>query len=240
MPPAASREPRAAIAAFLVTLIVIYSYQAYAVFARRSGETSHVPPSRLTLLTPEIAGKVHLEQTFVMHADGLEAIDVFAHPAAPGAGELRGMVELELRVEGLEGTVVRASVPAATVVAGPYYRWHLPKLDRSAGRVMTLQIALPDGSPGQGLRFERAPPPAYPSGRLYVSGREQWGDLAFRTRAARARIIDTLGEHRRRAPRLLQSDAFWIGSLVVLNWALGTLIYFLGFAPSGQAASRRD
>jgi len=87
-------------------------------------------------------------------------------------------------------------------------------------------VAIPDAPAGHGLRFELGPP-RYSEGELRVGGRGEWGDLAFSTVAARARVADTVAGLRRRSPWLrsgLGSDLVYVAAWAVFNAALVVLV----------------
>jgi hypothetical protein len=203
-----------------LVLSAVLAYEAYALFVRRSGETAYLPAAAETLLSPEIAGPVTLQQTFGMQQDDLEAILVYARPSGDVPA---GTTELVLLAEGYDQPVARQAVPASTVAAAGSFTWTLPRIAQSAGRVFTLRVTLPDAAAGHGLRFEVGPP-RYAGGDLTIGDRSFWGDLKFETRTGRARLSRTLADLRRQAPSALRSGAVLVVAALAFNWALVTLV----------------
>jgi hypothetical protein len=216
---------------FALAMALVLAYEAYFILLKRAGESANLPPPRSTTLTAEIAGETSLEQSFVVHADGLHGIDLYPRRSQQ---EPDGYVTLVLESREY-GQIARARVPAGDAVSGDRFTWGVPRIDQSAARSFTLKIAMPETKAGHGLRFEMGPP-AYVQGRLFVGGREQWGDLKFGTRAARTRLYDAMRAHRRHASGLARSEAFWIAALVLFNLSIAGLLYGLVFAPPPSVA----
>jgi hypothetical protein len=203
-----------------LVLTALFAYEAYALFVKRSGETAYTPPAAEIQASPEIAGETTLEQTFVMHADGLERIHLFARPSS---GPAAGVAQLMLIGDTYAEPVARRTVPAAALIASTPFEWPLPRVDQSAGRTYTIRIALPEATPGHGVHFDVGLP-NYVQGDLSIGGRSFWGDLRFETRAARVRLVDSLADLRRHAPPLLRSDFVLVLALVLFNAALVMLV----------------
>lgn len=225
-----SPSPRRTSLALALAALVVY--EGYAFFVKRSGETSFQPPLADIQRSPEIAGLTTLQQTFVMHADGVEQVRFYAHPvgAAP-----TGDAELMLLGDTYGEPVARRTLPAAALVASQPFVWEVPRVNQSAGLLFTLRIALPNTPPGQGVTLDLGAP-LYGQGDLTIGGRSFWGDLRFDTRASRARLIDSLADLRRQAPWFLQSDFVAVLALVLLNAAIALVVLRLG-APSHTSRS---
>jgi hypothetical protein len=216
--------------AFLVVLALVLAYEGYAFFIKEAGETQNIASRDDWHLTGEVAGEAALVQGLVTHADGFEGIDVWAHASGgPPPGPLDVLVTAD-RGAGREA-VARVSYPAAQVVAAPQpFHVTIPRVDQSAGQHFELHIAAPLAPRGQGVRFE-ASGPAYPEGTLSLGGREEWGDLQFRTTAERSTIYRNLRHVRQGAPALVRSDLFLALMLLLFNGAIATLLYDFVFAP---------
>jgi hypothetical protein len=202
------------------------AFETYVLVFKRFGETAYLPSPALQAASLEIAGETTLEQTFLMGADGLDAITVFPRAAAPGLP--RAPVEVTLLQSGADG--VARPVASTTVAAHEFSRtswtWSLPRIDRSAGWPFLLRIALPDAPPGSGARLAIGDPD-YHDGHLTVGGRPQWGDLMFATSARRSRTVDVLRVSRRSFPGPLRSNAALIGLLLAFNWAVAAVLWVL-------------
>jgi hypothetical protein len=207
-----------------VTLLV--AFEGYAWLIARSGEAAYLPRED-ELVAPVYAGGVaRVGQSFMMRADGLEAVRVFAR--ARGGPPL-GEAQLELLQIGIDRPIARLAVPAAALTAAAPYEWSIPRVDRSAGQTFLLVVSVPDAPPDRGL-FLDVGPPRYADGVLTINGRDQWGALKFSTRAARARTIETVRDLRRRAPGWLQSELVLVAMGLAINLAIACLIYDLVFA----------
>ncbi len=102
----------------------------------------------------------------------------------------------------------------------------IPRVDASAGRPFVVRISAPEATRGQGVRFE-ASGPAYPQGTMTLGGREEWGDLQFRTTAERTTIYRNLRHLRQSAsvPAIVRSDLFLVLMLLLFNVVIATLLY---------------
>jgi hypothetical protein len=217
MPAGVSTGRRVTLALLLAAIV---GYEAYALWIKRSGETAFAPSARERSLSPEIAGAVTLEQTFVMHADGLDVVRVFPHPSTATPA---GTAHLMLVGEGYVQPVATTTLPASSVAAAAAFAWRVPRVDRSAGRIYALRVSVPDAGPGHGLRFEIGPP-GYDQGDLSIGGRAFWGDLRFETRAERVRLVDSLDDLRRQAPPVWRSDIILVVAMLLFN---GVLVVFV-------------
>ncbi len=217
--------------AFAILLACVLAYEAYAFFIKEAGEAENIATASDWHLTGEVAGDAELEQGLVPHADGFDGIDVWAHASQEARGEVPpGVVRFTITQSTANGALTLATVthPVAEVVAKRPFHVAIPRLDVSAGRAFAIRIAVPDATPGHGLRFE-ASGPAYPQGVMTLAGRQEWGDLQFRTTAERTTIYRNLRHLRQSAqvPELVRSDLFLGIMLLLFNVALAVLIYDL-------------
>lgn len=224
--------------AFILCLLGLFGYEGYALFVQQGGATSHLPPARDLHLTREVNQVSSLQQTFVMHADGLQAIDVFIRPSdQPSVGPLQVKLsmlfgsEIDQLSAGFShwAPVATVAVDPATIDLTSSTRIPIPRIDASSGVIYQLDFTMPHAAPGHGLRFE-AGGPTYVQGSMVIGGRPEWGDLKFRTEAQRATVFRNIQHMRASMPPIMQSDLFWLTALVAINWALATVIYSLGFA----------
>ena len=113
-----------------------------------------------------------------------------------------------------------------------------PHVDSSAGELFRLDLAMPQAPHGQGLRFE-AGGPTYFEGKMEIGGRQEWGDLKFRTMADRTTVYRHFRHLKRSWPPVLQSGAVSILVLAIVNWAMATMLYYLVFAEDRKAERRQ-
>jgi hypothetical protein len=219
--------------AFVLCLIVLFAYEAYALFVRQSGLTEHEPRPRELHLTREVNAVTPLRQTFVMHADGFNGVELFARPSAqPPVGRLEVVVWQLVEPEWV--VVKRSTIDASSLDLRGSVVIATPRVDWSAGFLFRVDVAMPEAPRDHGLRFE-AGGPTYVQGAMEIGGRPEWGDLKFRTRAERSTVLRNLQHVRRTWPAPFRADLFWIVLLVAINWAVATLIYYLVFAPEAPA-----
>ncbi len=223
----------ARLGAYLVTLALVLAYEGYTFFVRESGEAENIASTRDWHLTGEVAGDAALVQGLVPHADGFDGIDVWAH-ATNGTPQGSVVFTIAPRDGPAGDSPVRVSQPAAAVVASLPFRVKFPRIDASAGQPYILRITAPQAVRGQGVRFE-ASGPAYAEGRMTLGGREEWGDLQFRTTAERTTIYRNIRHLRQAGPSMVRSDLFLALMLLVFNGAIATLLYDLIFARATSA-----
>lgn len=224
--------------AFGAAVLLLLVAEWYLLFVKRSGETAYLPAPSISAASLEVAGDATLSQTFVSHADGLSALTVFPRPATGGEPPA-GAAELTLRAGDARTLVTRTRLPASDMAGREEWTWTLPRIDRSAGERFELEIALPDAPPGRGLRFVIGEP-RYVAGDLTIGGRQQWGDLKFRTRAERARTVDTLRATQRAAGGLVGSEAALVLGLLLLNAAAVTVAGYLVLGGRGEGVARPE
>jgi hypothetical protein len=220
--------------AWAIVLACVLAYEAYAFFIKEAGEAENIATASDWHLTGEVAGDAVLEQGLVPHADGFDGVDVWAHASQEASGGVPpGVVRFTITQGTANGplTVAMVTHPAAEVVATRPFHVAIPRVDVSAGQGFAIRIAAPEATPGHGLRFE-ASGPTYPQGVMTLGGRQEWGDLQFRTTAERTTIYRNVRHLRQSAqvPDLVRSDLFLAGMLLLFNVALAVLIYDVAFA----------
>ena len=170
---------------FAALLAGLLGFQVYAVFLQPYGVPS--AHGRDTRWVGEVAGAVAVRQSFKMEADGFEAVTLHLRPTG---GALAGQLVVELSEivpeSEQEVPVYRVSKPAADLAGTSAWTWRFNPLDDSRGRVFAVQVSLPATGFGHGLDLLATRDEEYRDGRLWVDGREQWGDLVFETQASRA------------------------------------------------------
>jgi hypothetical protein len=223
--------------AFVLFLAGLAGYQAYALFVLEPDRSEHLPPAKDVHLSREVFGDGQLMQTFVVHANGFEAIEVFPRKSAyPPDGVMRVRVS-EDRSAIFTPLIDRVFDSASLDLTGSV-RIPVPRVDDSAGRGFMLEIWVPHAERGHGLRFEQGGP-TYPEGNLTINYGVDWGDLKFRTEVQRTTIFSNV-QHLRRSlplPPWLQPDVVLLGILLLGNWALATVVYALAFAPVDEDQS---
>jgi hypothetical protein len=212
---------------FAVILAVLIAYEAYAFFIKEAGQSENIASRSDWHLTGEVAGAAALTQGFVVHADGFDGIDVWAHASTPNVPP-RGSIVFEITRDAPGGPerVALVTAPATQVLAAQPFHVTIPRVDASAGRPFAISITAPEAARGQGVRFE-ASGPAYPQGAMTLGGREEWGDLQFRTSAERTTIYRNVQHLRQSAsmPAIVRSDVFFVVMLVLFNAVLAVLLY---------------
>lgn len=217
---------------FVLSLIVLFGYEAYALFVRESGLTANEPRRGDLHLTREVNADTPLSQTFMMHADALTGVELFARPSGqPAVGPVEVVVSQQFASGWAPVTHAAVDVSSIDLAGSGSILVTTPRVETSAGGLFRVDVSMPRAPAGQGLRFE-AGGSTYSEGSLTLGGREEWGDLKFRTRAARATVQRNLRHARLAWPEPFRSDAFWVIALVALNWALATAVYYLAFAPA--------
>jgi len=219
--------------AWAIVLACVLAYEAYAFFIKEAGEAENIATASDWHLTGEVAGDAVLEQGLVPHADGFDGVDVWAHATQEGnAAGITGVVRFTITRGTATGPLTVATVthPAAEVVAKRPFHVAIPRLDVSAGQDFAIRIAAPDATAGHGLRFE-ASGPTYPQGAMTLGGRQEWGDLQFRTTAERTTIYRNLRHLRQstQVPEAVRSDLFLAVMLLLFNLALAVLIHDVAF-----------
>jgi hypothetical protein len=196
--------------------------------------------------TASAASPGGVSQTFGMGADALDG--VWLRPVV-ASGVPRGELVVDLLLQG-QGAALRrlerVAIPASDVrdVAA----LHVPFRPIRASRGLMYQVNvrhmhLADG-PAIDLATTRDD--ALRSGRLFVDGREQWGDLVFETSSRRATLVYWLPEILRPWPAWVQAwPAIILGLLIVngvLAWACAMAVGLVGdggVVPAALAAPDR-
>jgi hypothetical protein len=220
--------------AFVLFLAAVSGYEAYALFVERPDASEHVPPAPDVHLSREVRGQCQLIQTFVVHADGFSALEIFPRKSAqPPKGPMHVRIS-DGKTETFTKLIERDFDTASMDLNGSL-RIQVPRVDDSAGRLFMLEIWMLEAERGNGLRFEQGGP-TYPEGRMFIDCLGDWGDLKFRAEVQRATIFSNVQHLRRALPGALQSDLVLIVALFIANLALAMVVYALAFAPEPQAA----
>jgi hypothetical protein len=106
----------------------------------------------------------------------------------------------------------------------------------SAGTRFRVDVAMPQAPRGHGVRLESGGP-TYEYGAMTIGGRQEWGDLKFRTLAERSTVVRNIRLLRRPWPSVLHNDGIWILILLIANAAVATAIYYLVFAPEEEGSA---
>lgn len=229
--------------AFVLVLAALLAYEAYAFFLKEAGDAENLASASDWHLTGEVAGEIALEQGLVPHADGFDGVDIWAH-ATSDTEPPPGPVLVTILQPSSTGTgngvdttetIAQVTYRAADVVSTRPFHVTIPRIDASAGRSYVIRLSAPQASRGHGVRFE-ASGPQYPQGAMTLGGREEWGDLQFRTTAERTTIYRNLRHLRQSSqiPAFVRSDAFLIAMLLLFNVALATMLYELAFAADAR------
>jgi hypothetical protein len=224
---------------FVLFLAVLSGYEYYAVFVEEPDLSQHVPAAKDVHLSREVYGLCQLLQTFVVHANGFSALEVYPKKSAhPPEGWM--IVRITDGRTAEFTTLVNVMMDPASVASldlNRPFRIPVPRVDDSAGRLFMLEIRLPDAKRGHGLRFEQGGP-GYPEGHMSIDCMPDWGDLKFRTEVQRTTIFSNVQHLRRSLPPWGQSDAVLLGILFLGNLALAMVVYALAFAPAPELVAR--
>jgi hypothetical protein len=222
--------------AFVLCLIVLFGYEAYALFVRETGVAAHEPRAHDRHLTREVNADTPLSMTFRIHANGFSGVEIFARPSAqPPAGPLEVMISRETGETWTPVRRARLDLARLDLTGTGSVMITTPRMDSSAGVFFRLDVTMPQAPPGQGLRFE-AGGPTYIEGATTIGGRGEWSDLKFRTMSERTTVFRNVRHLRHAWPPLLRNDAVLILLLVIANVAVAAVIYYLVFAPEAPAA----
>jgi hypothetical protein len=220
--------------AFVLFLAALSGYEAYAVFVEEPDVSGHMPPAKDVHLSREVSGQCQLSQTFVVHAGGFSAIEVFPrksdHPMQP---------PLSVRVSDGRSAefkpLVERYFDSASLDLNGSLRIPVPRVDDSAGGLFLLEMWMTHAEPGYGLRFEQGGP-TYREGVMSIGCLPDWGDLKFRVEVQRASIFSNVQHVRRTWPSWMQSDVVLLGVLLLGNLALAVVVYAVAFAPEPEGA----
>lgn len=219
---------------YCLGLSLLCGFEVYALFVRQWGVPANIASARERGLSREAAGEAGVGQTFVMHADGLYAVEVYPKPSKrPAAGPL--VITLHRASPGGWISIVRTQRAASSVSFDTPLRLEIPRVDESASHTFLLTLTLPEAAAGEGLMFETSGP-RYLEGESYWFHRPSWGDLSFRAYAARGTIAGAFGARRRSWPAPFNSLAVWVALLVAVNAAIAATVYDLAVAPRRDTA----
>ena len=222
--------------AFVLFLAVLCGYEAYALFVETPDPSQHMPPAKDVHLSREVSGGCQLMQTFIVHADGFSALEIFPKPSTyPPQGVMT--VQVSVGRTSTFTMLVNRQIDSASVDLTRPFRIPVPRVDDSAGQLFMLGIWLPHAEQGHGLRFEQGGE-TYTDGKMSIGCTSTWGDLKFRTEVQRMTIVSNVQHIRRTLPPWLQSDAALLSVLLVGNLALAMVVYGLAFAP--EPADREE
>jgi hypothetical protein len=122
----------------------------------------------------QLSGPHSAGQTFVVHHDGLDGVDVAL--AAPDGGSLPAL-SFSLRTDPLGGRELASGrVQAGALPADGWLHLAFPPLPRSHGQRYYLEVAWSDGA----VAVPLAPANTYPDGAAYRDREAQEAQLAFR------------------------------------------------------------
>jgi len=213
---AAGRQSWAAIA-----VVLLIGGQAWAIFVAEIGaQISRRSDS--TMLAGEVAGDRTVSQTFSIGESGIAGITIHARPWSNTAG---GVVTFELGGEAGGDPYFRTSAPVEAVLAAPSgYTLPVVGLAGLTNRRCRLMVAMPGAPLGAGIGLVANREDSYTEGALFVAGREQWGDLVFRTVAARPTVYSHFRHFSRHRQPLAASPWFLPTLLLVYDLALVTFV----------------
>lgn len=163
-----------------------------------------------------------ISQTFVAHADGLEALTLgFRASGATVAADLT--CELLMSTRGSFVELFRWT-EHVEVRGRQVHTFSFPPVRMSRGTTYRFDLRLPRPS-AAGLALEAFSDDALRPGRLSIDGRGQWGDLALTARAAsryRNFLAGAVG-----LPSVFRTTPLALVILALYNWAIIALIYFM-------------
>jgi len=204
----------------VLAMAIVLGGQAWAVFVAEIGAQVSRPAGETTL-AGEVAGERTVSQTFRVTEAGLAGITVHARS---WSGAATGLVTFELVDETSGASYARTSRPVDAVLASGGFTVPLPRLGAFARRRYRLVVAMPVAPPGAGIGLVANRESRYADGALFVNGREQWGDLVFRTVAARPTVASNVDDFLRRRQPLVASVWFPAVLLLVYDLALAVLV----------------
>lgn len=210
---------------FLVACAFAIAAEAWVLFAPQTFAVNGVRPS----LVGALGESRRVSQTFVAHADGLEGLTLAFRAAGPP-------VAADLACELLMGT------PDGFV---PLFRWTervevrgrrthtfaFPPVSMARGGTYRFDLTLLRPAPAA-LAVEAFSDNALRLGRLAINGQEQWGDLAFRARAA-SRYRNFLAGAKG-LPSIFRTTPLALLVLALYNWAMMAFVYYMIVADDKQ------
>ena len=132
----------------------------------------------------DVTPSTTISQTFLMPANGLEAVEITAETTGP---VVTGDVRLDL-YDVTDGVnfVHGAEVRAADLVKAPVYRFTFPPIDDSEGQRYRIEVRASEPPP-TGVSVRATKGARYSGGTMLINDRERWADLAFATFAPAGR-----------------------------------------------------
>jgi hypothetical protein len=229
---------RRRIAAFLLLFGSIFGYEISRLFVVQHGTPRVSPVRGRTTLIRDISGGREVAQTFRIDADGFDSITVHARP---GRVDVAGDVVFELydEVSGRDRLLYRITHPAAKVVAERSFRLRFPAIVSSRGQHFRLLVRAPSTPAEHPIALVANLTNEYDAGRLFVDGRERWGDLVFETSARYATVPWLLDQIMPLGPWWLRT--WWFASVLFLFWnAVLAYVCFLAIAPPNGIRSKQS
>lgn len=174
---------------------------------------------RARAVTVSAGSPAGVSQTFTMGADGLDGI--WLRPVV-ASGSLRGelIVDLSAIHDDVPIRIERVVTPAVDAVRTG--RLHVPfrMVRASRGSVYQVDVRHVRAGDGPAIELRATRDNALTTGRLFVDGREQWGDLVFATSSRRATLPYWIHEVLRPWPAWVSSWPSVVMALVVFNIVL--------------------
>jgi hypothetical protein len=192
----------------------------YALFFWNPGLAVNVARGRT--FTARVTGDRGVSQSFAPGADGLSGITVAAIVSATAAP--RGSVQFNLfETDALQGDrlVLSTQVLLERMAASAEYRLPVPPQGRSGLKRYRLDVRAEGLVPGDDAGLLATVDDTYPDGRLFVDGREQWGDLVFSAEATRASVAGMFDHHVR---QVFPDGGRWPVVAISVLWSLGLLV----------------
>lgn len=204
--------------AFVGVCGLVFCWQIYALFVRQPGPTIGVPEANITVVEEFGAGAT-VDQTFTPEAAQLDGLTVWFVADAPGQVTVR----CELAADEQQAFQPLYRWTEVVAVDGRTRRtFAFPPVARSYHRSMRFSLAAT--TPTQ-IGIEASRSDELRPGFLRIDGREQWGDLHFRTRSAtRFRAFTAVA---RDLPQPLRDARVALVLLAIYNWATMTFVYFM-------------
>jgi hypothetical protein len=202
--------------AFALIVALLLGYQGYRLFVHQQGVPQTTAASGDTTTVGGIIGAWTISQSFTLEAGGFDGVSVQARPMGP---RVAGQVLFEIfelddaRGARLHYRIVR---DAREVVAGRSYHVTFPPIEPSKGRTFRLDVRVPNAPADGMIALVATRDDAYPAGRLFAGGREQWGDLVFATSARRATVASRLDDVLSFLPPGLRT--WWVAGPALVAW----------------------
>jgi hypothetical protein len=179
-----------------------------------------------------------VSQTFDMEADGLDGVWLYpAITAGAAHGEL--LVDL-LQVHGeMRQRLLRVAVPATDVSNSVALRVPFRPIRASRGVTYQVDVRHVHMADGPAIDLAVTRENVVRTGRLFVDGREQWGDLVFETSSRRATLPYWMHDVLRPWPAWVRAWPTIALVLLIFNavlaWACALAVGVTGADPEAQA-----